>query len=86
MRITLSWEYCDICKRRNRTTLCKINNKEFIKVCPHCIALLSEIIECNGGQMKYPRAKTKEKGSKVVKKDLLDSIEREINGINSSAE
>ncbi len=84
MRITLSWEYCDICKRKVRTTLCRINNKEFIRVCPYCMALLSDIIECNGSKTKYSYVRSKERNPKTIKKDLLNSIEREVNGINSS--
>ncbi|MDP8002751.1 MAG: hypothetical protein ACP5I6_05635 [Caldisphaera sp.] len=62
MRITLSWEYCELCKRRLPTSICKINNK-YVRVCPYCIALLSDNkkMSCEGKKSSVKQANYRKK-------------------------
>ncbi|MGC9133890.1 hypothetical protein [Caldisphaera sp.] len=76
LRITLSWEYCDICKRRVATSNCRIDNKEFIRVCPYCKTLLSDIIDCGDKTAKKYQRRSTIKNSKGINETLLENIDR----------
>jgi hypothetical protein len=84
LRITLSWEYCDICKRRVATSICRINSKEIIKVCPYCKSLLSDIIDCGNKSSKKYQEKSNVKNSKGINENLLRNIDRYLKNTKSS--
>lgn len=86
MRSTLSWEYCDICKRRIKTSICKINDNEIIRVCPYCMIIISDIIACNGTKKPIKENKeslAKRKIKKGVNEEFLKNIDRDLKNIKS---